>query len=188
MRREAAVSKLCLAAAAVALLASGAMICGCGGDDDGPLGPTGSITVSVDGGPDVTMGGPSGYGSLGAYYISGSPPVPPLSTAVLAGSFGSAPMAIITFDGDLAGTFDVGAGETAVGYTASTDTMYGAIGGGVGSGTVTVDVYGLVGERIEGTFDVTAHLWDPATGNPTATTVNLTGSFSVVRLADDYTF
>lgn len=189
MRRRSALAKVLAPAVAAALFGSAAIIGGCGDDDDAVPGPTGSITVSLDGAADVTVGGPSGYGSIGAYYTSASGPVPPLSTGVLAGSFGSAPVMIVTFDGSSTGIFNVGAGEAAVGYTASVGEQYNAAGGPAGgSGTVTVTTYGVVGERIEGTFNVTAFLWDLVADMPTTTQVNLTGSFSVVRLADDFAF
>ena len=179
--------KVLAPAVAAALLGSAVIIGGCGDDGAaGVLGPSGSITVSVDGGADVTMGGLSGYRSLGAYYTSAVGPVPALSTGVFAGSFGSAPMAVITFDGDLTGTFDVGAGQAAMGYTASDGTNYNAFLAIGGTGNVTVDTYGAVGERIEGTFNVMADMY--VGGNPSGNQFPLTGSFSVVRHADDFAF
>ncbi len=58
VRRGSALVKVLAPAVAAALLGSAVIIGGCGDDDDaGVPGPTGSITVSVDGGADVTMGG-----------------------------------------------------------------------------------------------------------------------------------
>ncbi len=167
---------------AAVFLGSVMIVCGCdGGGDDGGGGTAGYITVSVDSGTVNTIVGDI---QLASYYTSASGPFPADSMVVMAGAFGSYPMAMISFSGTTAIDYDVALGDATVLYTDAGGTMYATLPG-FDTGTLTATAVGVVGELVEGTFDVVAHEFDPGTGDPTGTTVNLTGTFSVERAVDD---
>ena len=99
----------------------------------------------------------------------------------IAGGDPTTGVVIITFLGQETGTYDIAEQESTLTWSVAEDELYGA-GRGIGSGSVVVTAVGAVGEPVQGTFDVTAHVYDGLA--PTADTVSLTGSFSVLREAD----
>ena len=103
------------------------------------------------------------------------------NSTVIGANIGSSPYIMIIFTGQTTGTYDVATGNATVMYTDTGGQMYAAMII-IGSGTVTVTSYGAVGETIVGTFDVVADIF--AGENPSGTTTNATGSFTVTRGAD----
>ena len=100
---------------------------------DCTLGPKGSIVVSVDGGADDTV---VGLIQIATYVTSAQDPFPAESMVVMAGEMGSSPMAMITFKGSTAATYDVAAGNATVMYADAGGKMYIAMPG-LSTGTVT---------------------------------------------------
>jgi hypothetical protein len=97
-------------------------------------------------------------------------------------------MFFISFVGDSTGTYNITDEKAVVFYTNGSDTGYIAssqMGPSV-TGTVTITSLGAVGELIEGTYDVTAGLFDIRNEQPLSGTATLSGSFSVVREEDNF--
>jgi hypothetical protein len=103
---------------------------------------------------------------------------------MLASNPGDPPWAMITFDGDVAGTFEVSSAEATLDYQGSGPLIYRVPAGA--TGIVTVDTYGAVGGLIEGTFDAIAYVWDSM--GPTGATADVSGSFSMARAPDGFKF
>jgi hypothetical protein len=89
---------------------------------------------------------------------------------------------VVTFTGSAPRNYDVALDDAQVMYTDSSGAMYASFSVLGDTGTVTVTAVGAVGEPVEGSFDVIAHEF--VDGSPTEVEVNLVGTFSVVREAD----
>lgn len=142
-----------------------------------------SVTVSLDGGTSVTYDNPNSMQA--AYLVTGVEPVPD-STFYIVAADGSTSSIFITFKGAAAGTYDVaamqgmgdGSDNFNIVYAKSETEMYGLSR----SGSVIVTAFGAVGELVEGTYDAFVAVF--VAGAPTADSVQVAGSFSVVRAAD----
>ncbi len=163
-----------------ATLITAGLILGCGGDGGpGNNGGGDLISISVDGGDDVTFSDPA---AEGFYNILENEPLPASTTVVWA--IGSFPSIIITFQGKSAGTYNVEDGDATIIYSDSTGQVYAAMETiPITSGTVTVTEMSDVGSKISGTFNIIASRYE---GNdPGPTTATLSGSFSVTREKDE---
>jgi len=143
-------------------------------------GPWEYLIVATDGGGYVVMKGPFAFAS---YYDAAGGPLPGTSMAVMVGTPGGAPSGLITFKGQTPATYTVNATDDVTASYMDPTGQHSVARNPIGSGSVVVTASGAVGARVEGTFDIVANVF--ADGAPTATTVNLTGVFSVIRGADD---
>jgi len=118
------------------------------------------------------------------YMNSASGPVTLVPSIVIAADLGQFPSILIEIKATAAGKYTVAADEVIVSYGDATTQQYVAQKALANtSGSATITSYGVVGEKVVGTFDVMA---DKYVGpNPSGIAVSVTGSFSVTRVADD---
>ncbi len=139
-----------------------------------------TITMIIDGTINITY--KDVHGANAQYYVTGSPPIDPNSMAITAIN-GSDPDMVLTFAGSTPGPYTIEGGTAVFSCSDDTGQVYAAMQSlGHTSGTVTVTVVGAVGERVQGTFSITADEYNGA--NPSGLTVVITGTFDCVRRAD----